>query len=189
MTETELDPGAVKSSRQKLITLILIAFVPIFVAYAAFFYFPNMAPTGTTNRGELILPPIAATDISEELAGQASWILLQPVDSQCNSDCTQLLYLSRQVVTGLGKDANRIKRMVLSAETPSGELATLLASEHKDVTVIEGSAALLDEVTTNRPILFLVDPNANVMMHFDLEMAGKPMLKDLKHLLKLSNIG
>jgi len=55
--------------------------------------------------------------------------------------------------------------------------------------VIEGNLGPLTAVSAAFPLLFLVDPNGNVMMYFTLEKAGKPMLGDLKHLLKLSNIG
>ncbi|MGB0691890.1 MAG: hypothetical protein ACPGPD_04220, partial [Pseudomonadales bacterium] len=61
--------------------------------------------------------------------------------------------------------------------------------EHKDLKVIEGNLGPLTAVSAASPLLFLVDPNGNVMMYFTLEKAGKPMLGDLKHLLKLSNIG
>jgi hypothetical protein len=34
-----------------------------------------------------------------------------------------------------------------------------------------------------------MDPNGNIMMFYTLDKAGKLMLKDVKHLLKASNIG
>ena len=47
----------------------------------------------------------------------------------------------------------------------------------------------LSQVSLGRPGLFLRDPNGNVILFYPAKNAGKPMLKDLKHLLKLSNIG
>ncbi|WP_197685638.1 hypothetical protein [Vreelandella subglaciescola] len=38
------------------------------------------------------------------------------------------------------------------------------------------------------PRIVLVDPFGNVMMHYGPEHSGKDMLKDLKHLLKLSKV-
>jgi len=35
----------------------------------------------------------------------------------------------------------------------------------------------------------LVDPNGNIMMRYDDQATSKGMLKDVKKLLKLSNIG
>ena len=186
---TEPDPVALQRSRRKLLLLVAIAFVPLFIAYGAYFYFPEIAPEGSTNQGELINPPLAGADISEALKEPGRWTLVQPVGSYCDSDCQQLLYLSRQVVTGLGKDAARVQRAVLLAGALPESLDALIRAEHKDLEVIEGDRGLLDAVNDTQPSLFLVDPLGNVMMRFDLGTAGKPMLKDLKHLLRISNIG
>lgn len=180
---------AVRSSRRKLIILILIAFVPIFIAYFGYFYFPSMAPAGTTNQGELISPPLTAASFDPKLGGFKTWVLLQPVDTDCDERCEEMLYLSRQVVTGLGKDASRVQRLLLAPGQVSDEFDRLLADEHPDVQVQSDTAAALDAVSTERPVLFLMDPNGNIMMFYRLEQAGKPMLKDLKHLLRISNIG
>ena len=37
--------------------------------------------------------------------------------------------------------------------------------------------------------VYLMDPIGNIFMVYAEEKAGKPMLKDIKHLLKISNIG
>ena len=182
-------PEDIRSSRQKLIMLIMIAFVPIFIAYAAFFYFPDWAPDGTTNQGELISPPMPAEQLTPALTEFGTWVLLQPTGTRCDEACTELLYLSRQVVTGLGKDTSRIQRVVLPEGVLAPEFAALLNEEHPDVAVRPGDHAPLAAIVTERPVLLLMDPNGNVMMYYLLDKAGKPMLKDLKHLLRVSNIG
>ena len=105
--------GKLMASRKRFVALLLIAFVPMFIAYAAFFHFPNWAPTGTTNHGELVSPSVDGVTISSELADFDTWVLIQPVDDLCGDECRKMLYLSRQVITGLGKDANRVQRVVL----------------------------------------------------------------------------
>lgn len=186
---TETDQQALKRSRAKLLTLIAIAFVPLFIAYAAYFYFPDWAPQGTTNQGELISPPLAGSDFSEALAAPGSWTLVLPLVRECDADCEQMLYLSRQIVIGLGKDTPRIKRALLAPATVSGPMAEWLVREHKDLQVISGDAPALQALGTEQPLLYLVDPNGNVILRYTLEKAGKPMMKDLKHLLRISNIG
>lgn len=186
---TEPTPEEIRASRTKLLTLIAIAFVPIMIAFLAFQYFPGWVPSGTTNQGELISPPINGAEISARLEKLESWGLLQPAGRACDSDCEQMLYLSRQVVTGLGKDAGRISRMLIVPGDLSDEFRDLLGREHPDVEVIAAETGLLDAVSEESPLLFLVDPNGNVMMYYSTEKAGKPMLRDLKHLLRLSNIG
>ena len=181
-------PGKLMASRKRFVALLLIAFVPIFIAYAAFFYFPDWAPTGTTNNGELISPPADGVAISEELGTFSTWVLIQPIEGSCGEQCRELLYLSRQVVTGLGKDTDRVQRVVmLSNGTP--DLMEHLNLEHPDVTVVPGTTTLGQKAASGSPLLLLMDPNHNVMMLYTIDKAGKPMLRDLKHLLKISNIG
>lgn len=176
------------ASRKRFVALLLVAFVPMFIAYAAFYHFPNWAPTGTTNRGELISPSLDGAEMSTELATFNTWVLIQPVDGDCDEKCQKMLYLSRQVVTGLGKDANRVKRVVMmSPDAP--DLMEHLKGEHPDVKVVSGVTTVEPIMALDGPVLLLMDPNHNVMMLYSLDTAGKPMLRDLKHLLKISNIG
>ena len=187
-SSSESSSGKLMASRKRFVALLLIAFVPMFIAYAAFFHFPNWAPTGTTNHGELVSPSLDGVTISSELADFDTWVLIQPVDGLCGDECRKMLYLSRQVITGLGKDANRVQRVVLiSADTP--DLVERLNGEHPDVKVVFGVTTVKPVVANDGPVLLLMDPNHNVMMLYSLEKAGKPMLRDLKHLLKISNIG
>ncbi|MDA9680096.1 hypothetical protein N9U06_01405 [Gammaproteobacteria bacterium] len=187
-SSSESPSSKLMASRKRFVALLLIAFVPMFIAYAAFFHFPNWAPTGTTNYGELISPSVDGVTISSELADFDTWVLIQPVDGLCGVECRKMLYLSRQVVTGLGKDANRVQRVVLiSTDTP--KLVEHLNAEHVDVKVVLGLTRVKPFVANDGPVLLLMDPNHNVMMLYSLEKAGKPMLRDLKHLLKISSIG
>ena len=126
----------IRTSRMKFSVLVMIAFVPIMIAYIAFFYLPAWIPAGTTNNGQLITPPIDAGQISPELSVVGTWMLLLPIGSQCDAECTQLLYLSRQVIAGLGKDTPRINRAVLANTALTPEFEALLAREHPGVSVI-----------------------------------------------------
>ena len=184
----ESPSGKLMASRRRFVALLLIAFVPMFIAYAAFFHFPNWAPTGTTNHGELISPSLDGIKMSTELAAFNTWVLIQPADSYCDDKCRKMLYLSRQVVTGLGKDANRVQRVVMMTRD-APDLMEHLKGEHPDVKVVTGVMTFKPIVALDAPVLLLMDPNHNVMMLYSLDKAGKPMLRDLKHLLKISNIG
>ena len=187
-SSSDAPSGKLMASRKRFIALLLIAFVPMFIAYATFFHFPDWAPTGTTNQGELVTPSVDGTTMSEELANFSTWVLIQPIEGGCGDQCRQMLYLSRQVVTGLGKDANRVQRVVLIS-TDTAELMEHLGVEHPDVKVVTGMTTIKRVATGDGPVLLLMDPNHNVMMLYSLDKAGKPMLRDLKHLLKISNIG
>lgn len=207
MNEPHPEPGAkrrakIVRSRTRLSLLVTVAFAPIVVAYVVFFHFPEYMPTGTTNAGELIRPPIRGEEVSEDFAQRQTWSLMQLGDAAaCDEDCTKMLYLSRQVVIGLGKDAPRVSRLLLTTGTLSEPFRTLLSSEHRDVTVREVDVTRLRQIVgqiagqtagqmaDQGPTLFLMDPNGNIMMYYKLDKAGKPLLDDLKHLLRISNIG
>lgn len=186
---SEPSPEQVSSSRRKLLAIIAVAFVPLFIAYTLFFFFPSFAPDGTTNQGQLVDPPVEAATVHPALPATRHWELVIPVESTCDSDCEELLYLSRQVIAGLGKDADRVHRTLLLGTEATPEFRALLDEEHGDMRRLHADTGELLSVDDARPLIFLMDPNGNIMMFYRLDQAGKPMQKDLKHLLKISNIG
>ena len=179
----------IKSSRIKLLALIAIAMVPIFLSILLFQYLPQLQPAGTTNQGELVLPPVDVKEVSPDLLSYENWVLLQTAGESCNADCKQMLYFSRQVITGLGKDSGRVERVIVAPTGVDEKFRQHLSEEHVDVAVMSINQGALDKISDDVPLLFLIDPNGNIMMFYSVEKAGKPMLKDLKHLLKISNIG
>ena len=173
-------------SRLKLMMLAIIGFGPLIVAYVVFFYFPQWMPTSTTNRGELIYPPLVSGELASSDSLKGFWSLML-VQSECAPDCDQLRYLAAQVVKALGKDSNRVKNIVIARERFAVSQRQL--SDTDFVTLDSYEMKELARISKRKPGLFLKDPNGNIIMFFPLEVAGKPMLRDLKHLLKLSNIG
>ena len=197
----ELSPSQVqRQNRRKLVGLFSIAFVPMLIAYGLFFYFPSLIPASTINEGELIQPPIdgAVLELIEPTALPVGlWTLLIPVDSHCDDLCVQSLYLSRQIVIGLGKDADRVQRVAL-LEGPAGNgLKTLLETEHPNLLPFTYNAEALtgalqarsQPMVPNEPVILLMDPNGNIMMWYPYAKIGMPLHKDLRHLLKISAIG
>jgi len=89
-----------------------------------------------------------------------------------------------------------VQRVILTEGRLSADFKDLLKEEHREVQVIDiaayDTAARLKALVPNglhKLIVFVMDPNGNVMMYYRPEQGGKPMLNDLKHLLKTSNIG
>lgn len=187
-------------TRAKLSFLFLMSVAPFVLAYVFFFVKPDWIPTGTTNQGELILPPVQANEAGidhKALFEGDRWILVIPVGAACDDGCVEALYLSRQVKTALGKESNRIERVVLSsASSLTEDFAELLGQEHRYARLVFNSGPPINDLiapalgqTPTGSYILLMDPNGNIMMFYDLEKAGKPMLKDIKLLLKASNIG
>jgi hypothetical protein len=201
-TDATVETAATASqmrNRQKLIVLFSVAIVPMFIAYGLFFYFPDLIPASTTNQGVLIQPPLSGVSLglAEPVTGPGGvWTLLIPVSASCGEQCQRRLYLSRQIKIGLGKDADRIERVALIGSEPNATLRELLNSEHSDLSTqvysLQALQLLLQEnlsLASVEEFLLLMDPNGNIMMFYPFEKIGAPLRKDLKHLLKISNIG
>jgi hypothetical protein len=161
-----------------------------------YFYGGGLIAGGQTNNGELILPPrgfVALTGQSvEKLNGK--WAILIPGSNDCDNDCRQLLHITRQVHVALGKDSDRVQRFYLSDNGPlTGQFSSLVKTEYPQLTVLNQPGSTIAEILGPDWFLaqkvYLVDPAGNIMMAYTVDLIGKPMLKDLKHLFKASSIG
>lgn len=216
-----------RSGRVRLLAVVGVVVVPLAVAWVIYFYFPQLAPSGKTNEGVFITPPVSAEELAVENLQTGQWTMIFLGDGSCDGPCKSLLYIGRQIHTAMGKDRNRIKRVYLFTQpTLSTDFAEFLKSDHprletyrvdeRDLvsslgkvlqdSVLQGNGLqgnglqdndlqdndLQDKATKKIPLhrhLFLMDPLGNIIMYYVPEKVGKPLQKDLKTLLKLSNIG
>ncbi|MDX9873973.1 MAG: hypothetical protein RBS88_03615 [Spongiibacteraceae bacterium] len=159
---------------------------------------------GTNNNGVLISPPqrIDALDLRyadgspfDFERDDSRWTLLVPVPPSCNEQCQNNLYITRQARTALGRDMNRVSRLIVTAGAPETSLAELINREHNGVPVLRVSETAFDRVfgDLQRPIqpladnlILLVDPRGWMMMYYTPEHDGYDILDDMKLLLKYS---
>jgi hypothetical protein len=182
-----------RMSRTKLVIIISMSFGPIFAAYIVFFKFPELAPTSRTNEGTLINPPFQGGTL---VSTNEKWTLIIAVETSCDTVCEEVLHLSRQIHIGLGKNTPRVQRVIVTRGSLIEQFLEYLGDKHNNTKIVDIKGSELAEqmqqvikTSPSQPIIFLMDPNGNVMMYYPPEKVGKPMQKDLKLLLKLSNIG
>lgn len=209
MTETSMsapDPRQVRRSRIQLVLIIVLFVIPPVSAWVAWKYLGVQGVESTSNAGSLITParPLQIAGLHRSdgtvldasvLRGHWTYVLFAPAD--CDTRCTEQLYLTRQTRIAMNKDIPRVQRLLLFADMPSVEVRRMLASEHADLTwaVQDGSAASLLRdfqgvgFAPKGGQFFLVDPLGNLMMFYDLEVPAKGMMRDLQKLLKISQIG
>lgn len=192
MTDMEL-----ARSRRKLVLIAATAFVPMLIAYGLFFFAPELIPKTTTNRGELVQPSV---DISDFMATEGRWQLLMPMATACSQACAEaledVLHQTRQINIALGKNADRLGRGLVRA-TPFAPVAgEAMKADYPDLKLII-DAALLAQLTAVSSMsqdsvgyhVFLVDPVGQLILAYPISKVDKPLLLDLKHLMKVSNIG
>jgi hypothetical protein len=197
---------ALRRSRIQLVLIFALFLVPPVGAWVAWQYLGAHGVDGTTNTGVLVSParPLAVDGLRagdggavdpDLLRGHWTYVVFAP--DGCEATCADQLYLTRQVRLAMNKDIPRVQRvLVLDAALPP-DRAQQFAADHADLVrvVASGAApAFADQFrgagfAADGAQYFLVDPLGNLMMVYDLSMPTKGMMKDLRKLLKISQIG
>ena len=184
------------TSRSKFLFLIGVFMVPVVAAYFAYF---GWRPAGHANYGELLkVAPLQSTagktldahhfDL-EVLQGK--WVMVHVGPTSCDAACVNQLYLMRQIRITQGKEQSRIERLWVL--TDSGSIAPSLLQEYAGMHVWRpahaGFAEQFPAGDGRASHLYMVDPLGNLMLRFPAQPDAKRMMKDLKLLLKASQIG
>jgi hypothetical protein len=182
---------APKSQRKTLLLLTALFFVPLAAAFILY-YGVGWRPAGGSNHGELLQPVRQLPAGGDKLLGK--WALLYVGDGRCDADCRQALVFARQTRLSLGKEMSRVNRAFLTLANCC-DLA-YLDKEHEgikvfDVSEPEPSEQLLSVLPTGelKHWLFIIDPQGNIVMRYDVRENPRGLLEDMKKLLKLSHIG
>jgi len=128
------------------------------------------------------------------------WSLFYMPDGACTEVCETNFYHMRQVRLALNNRMNRVQRVTLvnSDEQFQGQLLAehlglqVLSGDEQDVSALRNQIMEAETSRDMEPLpdaIYVVDPFGNVMMRFAPDLDPGKMLKDLKHLLKVSRIG
>ena len=98
--------------------------------------------------------------------------------------CSDEIYLIRQVNIALGKDMNRLERVIVLNQTiPSSEVGDLVIKYPKAIVVKNNSSTFINEINkiTDRYVLLLTDPLGNVILGYDEGFEGKKFSRILRN--------
>lgn len=192
-----LPADPIKRGRIKLLALAAFFALPVFAGYAAYFF--GWVPGGAANYGTL-LPPLPLQDATlqgmdqrplkfSELRGK--WLLVQFDAGACDAYCERKLYFMRQIRKALGKDQTRVERiwMMTDAQAPKAALLEAIEGTRMVLPVARTFASQFPADRAASDHIYLVDPHGNLMLRFPREPDPSKMLKDLRRLLKASQIG
>ena len=195
-------PQPLWQSRALVIVIALTAFIPFALAW----YYANHPELiqRTSNYGSLIVPtrqliheelmaapPGAVSDLGQV---KGRWLLLQVASGPCTDLCQETLHKTHQGWLMLNKEMPRVQRVLLVS--PKTRVTDEPAILKDDALVTSGLMPEVFQALTSaigRPItegdLVLVDPLGNLVLWYDTGFDPYKMVKDLKHLLKASQIG
>lgn len=199
---------SVSRSRVGLLILAVLFLGPSIAAWFA--YQSGWRPGSETAHGlllnparpgpELALTGLDGSDLPDNLL-RREWTLLYIGAAECGQPCQTTLYNMRQVWKSLGRRAERVQGVfLLTGQGDSAGLAAFLAAEHAGLTVarplpgqdgnwldffsLDGGIEPLEDHN-----IYLLDPLGNWVLVYHPDDPPKGLLKDLKKLLRLSQIG
>jgi|GEM_PF-177102 len=209
MTEntSQIDPNskdAIHRSRVKMLAILGFFFVPFIVAIVSYYFFPQLLDSGKRVNNAPLIDPIVTLkpftnlqlnqqELTNETIG-GRWTIIHRLGDQCGEQCEVSLYNTRQTRLGLGKDANRVQRVILGSNV---SLLDTIGRDHPDgmlvLRITEGLDTQLQPIVERENLgpndALLVDPLGNIMMAVPVTLDPSKLRKDLKKLLKLSKIG
>lgn len=174
--------------RLQLLLILFVVLGPMILA--TFMYkLKFWVPEGRSYHGVMIGNGEGRADIGID-AQDERWQLLVSAPEACAEECRQLVYLARQIQVGLGRDASRASHALAAAQPLTADYQALLGREYPQLRRYPLDVQrYVQKVGEVGPQLWIVDPHGNLVLRYDAKVNGKHVLDDLRHLLKLSNIG
>lgn len=195
-------PVSLWHSRSLIIIIALTALVPFVLAWY-YAQHPELIDK-TSNYGTLILPPRslqlapwleggdAGREPEDRLKGR--WVLLQVATGSCEAVCAETLHKTHQGWLMLNKEMPRVKRLLLMVNANQAlNAAAILRDDALETASL--APEIMEELTLaiGKPpgdgVVILLDPLGNLVLWYDTGFDPYRMVKDLKHLLKASQIG
>jgi len=188
--------------RLQFLLLAALFFAPLLAAVLLYFVFPQWTPSGRVNKGDLIdparpIPVIEALDEAGQPAGErvlrGRWSYVYVAGELCDTVCADKLHQIRQIRTLLNEKRLRVRRVYL-APTPAAAAAAReqLAAEHPDLEFLADTPAAdyrLFFEGGDAQALYLVDPLGNWLMRYAGDADSNDILRDIRKLLRVSQIG
>tara|TARA_R110002094_G_scaffold57798_9_gene68953 strand:+ start:349 stop:891 length:543 start_codon:yes stop_codon:yes gene_type:complete len=169
-----------------LLALLGMAVLPLMLAMLS--YFAEVAiPKGRVNTGELIVAPASVESWQLNDAngnhwqGQGRWQLLLVVE-QCQDNCQAWRHTLGQLKKALGRDRKRVEQQLVLPLIASGD-------EAADLMMTDSDALVSAVASIENQGIWLADPLGNLVLRYRLDQPAEDLLKDLKRLLKVSNVG
>lgn len=184
-----------KNNKRTLILLVVVMAAPIVASYMLFFM--NVRPD-SVNYGELLeVKPLSGNALNQsdntifrirQLRGK--WALISVDSGSCDEQCRKKLYYMRQVRLIQNTEKDRIERVWLIDDGVAP--APVIASEFEGMLLINAKESdlltALPAKESKHDHIYLVDPIGNLMMRFPKNPDPAQMAKDIKRLLKVSQL-
>ncbi len=180
-----------KTNLNKLILLIVIFAIPVMASWLLYHYHDKVT-LKTLNHGIFIQPPIASQDLDQPNLTHLWQIVYYPKNVLDNTT-EHNLFLLHQLRIALNKESHRVELILwtTSIDTPATlydfQPMLFTAEQNKRLHTLfkQRTKPLMD--TQNK--IYLIDPIGNLFMYYPDTVNPMDIMKDLKRLLEVSQIG
>lgn len=178
-----------RRGRWQLLLIVAMVIGPMILA-TGMYKLQFWVPESRSYHGELIGNGQSRADIGVR-ADETRWQILVTAPRDCAVDCQQLVYLARQIQISLGRDASRASHALAASQPLDTDYQAKLQREYPQLQRYPLDLPTFTKGASDQgaPLLWIVDPHGNLVLRYDARVKGKDLLNDLRHLLKLSNIG
>lgn len=191
------------AGRRQFLLLAALFAAPIIAAVTMYLH-PEWQPKGRTHHGVLVEPARPLTELSVlDLEGKPAdaqvllgkWSIVYLAAADCAQACADKLLQTRQIRTLLNEKRLRVQRVYLAPDAAARDAAhAQLSALHPDLKFYADQAPAGRRATDffaprEAQAIYLLDPLGNWLMVYPGDADYKGILKDLKYLLKLSQIG
>lgn len=186
------EPTQRNRGRLQLLLILAVVIAPMLLA-SAMYRFGFWVPETRNYDGVLVANGQGreALGIAVPADAEPRWELLVTAPQGCTQACQELVYLARQINIGLAREAGRASHALASGTTLTSAYEQQLQREYPQLKryALEPSVYEQNPDAPAGPQLWIVDPHGNLVLRYDEKIKGKAILDDLKHLLKISQIG
>lgn len=177
--------------RWQLLGLLAVVIGPMLLA-GIMYRWQLWVPQTRSYHGELIATGQTPADLGvaggwgSTLEEEPRWQLLVTSGDDCATDCRRLVYLARQIHIALGREAARAGHALAHGTALPADYAAELRRAYPQLRLLELDA---ERYPAQGAQLWIVDPHGNLVLRFAAGSDGRQILEDLRHLLKISQIG
>ena len=183
-------------SRLILLGVALVFIIPILVSWYLVFFSDFKKGDEGTQKGELISPviPLGEPEVFnlksktiESINGK--WTLLFFVENECNQLCEDKLYQLRQIRLALGKDRDKVDRLLVSKNKQQWSQYTNSFNGQKYIDPTSRDynrliKKLNDYADLDLKATYLIDPYGFLMMKYPQDDNPMGTIKDIERLIK-----
>lgn len=165
-----------------LFFLILLFLTPWFLARFLYNHHHWIKFPGK-NYGILITPTITADQLPIDSSSRR-WKLVLFYPGSCEAKCQKSLHDLHQIRLATGPDRERVEYALASFEHHSTGEISIFIDPTKFNEVFQKHHHTVEPGT-----IFLIDPNGNFILQYPPNASPSGILKDIQHLMKISQIG